>query len=49
MAEILKQILGELQKVNNRLDGLETGQERLQTGLDRLQAGQKDFKPDKTS
>lgn len=36
MEEILKQILGELQKVNNRLDSLEKGQERLQTGQDQF-------------
>ena len=36
MEEILKQILGELQKVNNRLDSLEKGQERLLIGQDQL-------------
>lgn len=34
--EILKQILGELQKVNSQLDTLEKGQERLQLGQDQL-------------
>lgn len=36
LEEILKQILGELQKVNNRLDSLEKGQERLLIGQDQL-------------
>lgn len=36
LEEILKQILGELQKVNNRLDSLEKGQERLLIGQDLL-------------
>lgn len=36
MEEILKQILGEIQQVNIRLDRLEKGQEKLQTGQDLL-------------
>lgn len=40
MEKVLKQILGELQKTNHRLDHLEEGQEQLQSGQDRLQTAQ---------
>ncbi|MFD1736199.1 hypothetical protein ACFSCX_06430 [Bacillus salitolerans] len=44
MEETLKQILGELQKVNNRLDSLEKGQKELKLDVSDLKSGQDQLK-----
>jgi len=40
MEKVLKQILGELKKTNNRLEGLEQGQSSLQQGQIKLEQRQ---------
>ena len=42
MEDILNQILGELQKVNSRLDGLEKGQRNLEQRMEKLAMEQKE-------